>query len=262
MAAMTLSLQSIACVALATSLLAGCANAPATDPTDPYENYNRTVYQFNDTFYKYVGTPINTTYKLITPEFFRTGVGNALQNVGTVPDMMNDALQWNWRYFGKDTLRLILNTTLGIFGLIDVAGAAGIPGHQQGFSYTLAKWGWVNSNYFMIPFLGPGTVSSAVSLPVNYFMSPLTYATTGEWTWGLWGLQGVQKLYELLPAYNTVNNTAVDPYTAIRNAFEQNRSFVLQQIETDGTGQPAATDGISNDMNEMSPILLEQMSNS
>ena len=243
--------QPIGYVAFAASLLGGCASTGPSNPVDPYENYNRTIYQVNDTFYKYVGTPINVTYKTVTPEVLRTGIGNVLSNVGTIPSMANDALQFNWRYLGKDTLRFVLNTTLGFFGLIDVAGMSGIPAHQQSFSYTLAKWGWVNSNYFMIPLLGPGTVSSAVSLPFNYFMSPMTYAVTNNWSWGLWGMTGVQKIYEILPSYNTINDTAVDPYIAIRNAFEQNRAFVIQQIQNDGV-TPAATDST-----DLSPVLME-----
>ncbi len=256
----TVSRCVIASIASACLLLQGCATTgPGADPSDPYIGYNQSVFKFNNGFYDYVATPINTVYITATPEFVRTGVGNALNNLGTVPDMMNDALQWNWRYFVKDTVRLVLNTTLGLFGLIDVAGAAGIPAHEQGFSYTLAKWGYVNSSYFMLPFFGPGTVSSALSLPVNYLMSPLTYINGGDWKYPLWGLEGVQTMYQQLPAYNTINATALNPYIAVRNAFLQNRAFVLQQIENDGVVPPPA----ANDMNaEVSPVLLEQMANS
>lgn len=237
-------------------VLTGCSTTPSTpDPSDPYQNYNRAVYSFNDGFYNYVATPINAVYTTALPDFARTGVTNAFSNVATVPDMMNDALQWNWRYFGKDTLRLILNTTLGVFGLIDVAGASGIPAHEQNFSYTLAKWGWVNSNYFILPILGPGTVSSAVATPVDYFSSPLTYVpSSNKWIWGLWGLDGLQVISNQLPSYNVINSTAVDPYVAIRNAYMQNRAFIIQEIQTDGVMQNAADDS------QMSPALLQMSS--
>ncbi len=262
-------------------LMTGCANSPYHDPNDPYESYNRTVYQVNDTFYTYIANPVNNAYTAVTPEFFRTGVTNAFNNVGTVPDMINDALQWNWRYFVKDTARLVLNTTLGLFGLIDVAGAAGIPSHQQSFSYTLATWGWSNSNYFMIPFLGPSTVSGAVSVLPNYFMSPLTYVHGGNWQYALWSFDGLQTISNELPAYNAVNEVALDPYIAIRNAYMQNRQYVLAQIKTDGQA-PTSTSATSpvisaeninapttattastpSDASQVSPILLEQMSQS
>lgn len=239
-------------------LLTGCATTTyPSEAIDPYQNYNRAVYNFNDGFYRYVATPVNTVYTTALPQFARTGITNFFDNAATVPAILNDALQWNWRYFAKDTTRFVLNTTLGLFGLIDVAGEAGIEGHEQGFSYTLAKWGWSNSNYFILPFLGPGTVSTAVSLPVNYFTSPLTYMPSSSATsWALWGTNSVQTISNQLPSYNTVNATAVDPYVAIRNAYLQNRAYIIQQIDYDGV-TPAAT----GDNSQVSPILLE-MTNS
>lgn len=245
-------------LALFSTILAGCATTgPGADPTDPYTGYNHAVFKFNDNFYHFVATPVTNVYEGVTPEFVRTGIGNAFNNVDTVPAIVNDALQFNWRYLIKDTTRLVLNTTLGLFGLIDVAGASGIPAHQQGFSYTLAKWGYVNSSYFMLPFIGPGTVSSALSLPVNYLMSPLSYATTGDWKPALWTMQGVQNLYEGLPPYNTITKTAIDPYLAVRNAYIQNRAFVIQQINHDGV-----LTGVENPNDGMSPVLLTDLSNS
>ena len=244
-------IQLLGTASISLALLNGCAGNPS-NPTDPYENYNRTVYKFNNGFYDYVATPIDTVYTMAVPEFMRTGITNAFANIGTFPNMINDALQWNWRYFAKDTARLILNTTLGLFGLIDVAGASGIPAHQQGFSYTLAKWGYVNSSYFMLPVLGPGTVSSTISLVPDYFMSPLTYVHEGDWQYPLWGLYGIQTISNQLPAYNAVNATALDPYVAIRNAFLQNRAYVLQQIQYDGQ-IPSQTNQDAN----ISPFLLE-----
>jgi phospholipid-binding lipoprotein MlaA len=229
------------------------------DPIDPYHEYNHAAFNFNNYFYTYVATPINDTYIFVTPEFVRTSVGNFFDNVNNVPNLMNDALQWNWGYFGTDALRLILNTTLGLFGLIDVAGAAGFPAHQQGFSYTLAKWGDVNSDYFVMPFFGPGTVSSAYSLIPTYFMSPLTYVHKGSWT--LWGIQSVQTFYQQLPVYNAVNETAVDPYVAIRNAYLQNRAYVLSQINA-GTTAPSTEDTGVDDSSQMSPALMAALSNS
>ncbi len=244
-------------LSLVALILTGCASTQPTDPNDPYESYNRGVYKFNNGFYHYVATPVNTVYTTALHEFVRTGIGNAFNNINTVPDMMNDALQWNWRYFVKDTVRLVLNTTLGILGLIDVAGESGIPAHEQGFSYTLAKWGWSNSNYFMLPFFGPGTVSTAFSLPVNYFMSPLTYIPQSSGTsWTLWGVDSVQTISEQLPSYNAINDSAIDPYVSIRNAYIQNRAYVLEQIENDGV--------ISDDSeaSQMSPALQMSLANS
>ena len=227
--------------------LSGCASSGSkpTDPNDPYQSYNEAMFSFNDGFYTYVGRPVNDAYTFILPSFARTGVSNFYQNIGTVPDMANDLLQWNWRYFGKDTARLIINTTLGLFGLIDIAGYSGIPAHDQDFTYTLAKWGWVNSNYFVLPILGPSTISGTISLVPDYFMSPMAYVQTGFWRWAIWGTYALNVNYKAMPQYKILQETAVDPYVAMRDAYMQNRQFVISQIQNDGVPQEAAPSNVS-----------------
>ena len=244
---------------IAALALSGCASNPSrpADPNDPYQSYNQAMFSFNDGFYTYVGQPINDAYTFILPSFVRTGIDNFYQNISTVPDMANDLLQWNWRYLGKDTARLIINTTLGLFGLIDIAGYAGIPAHDQDFTYTLAKWGWVNSSYFVLPILGPSTISGTLSLAPDYFMSPMAYVQTGVWRWAIWGTYALKVNSEAMPQYQILKSTAVDPYAAMRDAYLQNRQFVIQQIKNDGVMPPTPAVDVSPavEQGQMSPAL-------
>lgn len=228
----------------ALSGLTACANNPTypvqtVQPTapvpknDPYEHYNQSMFKFNDRVYTYVASPLNTVYTHITPAFARTGVKNAFRNVGTVPDMANDVLQWNWRYFAKDTARLVLNTTLGFFGLIDIAGRSGINPHQQGFTYTLAKWGYANSNYIILPIIGPNTVSGTLSFVPDYFMNPTSYVNN-DYQWPIRGAYILNTNASAVPQYKFLKENSIDPYSAMRDAYLQNRSFVIEQIKTDG----------------------------
>lgn len=247
-------------------LLSACAiegqpKAPP-DPVDPYQDFNQAVFNFNNGFYTTFAEPINTAYTTVLPGFVQTGISNAYQNIGTVPDMANDVLQWNWRYFIKDTLRLVLNTTLGFFGTIDVAGNAGIPSHEQGFSYTLAKWGYVNSSYLVLPILGPNTVSSAISLVPDYFMSPMTYVHSGNWQYGLWAVYALQENAQAMPKYQFIQETAIDPYAAMRDAYLQNRAFVIAQIKNDGVMPNSTVDSGPESGVEMSPAFAGMMSGS
>ncbi|MCX7123754.1 MAG: VacJ family lipoprotein [Gammaproteobacteria bacterium] len=239
--------------------LSGCASTGSkpSDPNDPYQTYNQAMFSFNDGFYTYVGQPVNEAYTFILPSFARTGIDNFYQNLGTIPDMGDDLLQWNWRYFGKDTARLIINTTLGLLGLIDIAGYAGIPAHDQGFTYTLAKWGWTDSSYFVLPLLGPSTVSGTISLVPDYLMSPMTYVQTGAWRWAIWGTYGLKVNSEAMPQYKILKQTAVDPYVAMRDAYLQNRQFVIQQIKNDGLTPEVDTSNVSPGVisGQMSPAL-------
>ncbi len=246
--------------------LNGCATSTTdkapTNPDDPYQNFNQSIFNFNNGFYNYVGIPVNSVYTTVLPTFARTGISNAYQNIGTAPNMANDVLQWNWRYFFKDTLRFVLNTTLGFFGTIDVAGNAGIPSHEQGFTYTLAKWGYVNSSYIVLPILGPSTVSGTVSLVPDYFMSPMTYVNSGNWEWGLWGGYALEENAQAMPKYQFIQETAIDPYGAMRDAYLQNRAFIIEQINNDGvTPNSTADDGPESGVG-MSPIFATMMANS
>lgn len=217
------------------TLLSGCVPVnPATKiPQDPYEAYNRGMFQFNQDFNNTFLQPITYAYNE-TPWQARSGVRNFFNNIYTVGDVGNDLLQANFKYAGRDTARFFINTFIGFFGMHDVASQMGIQPHQQSFGMTLAKWGMVNSSYFILPFFGPTTVTGAVGMVPDYFMNPLTYVNPPATEWTLKGVSTVQIASDSLPKQRFIMSMALDPYVAIRNAYLQNREYVLQQIQSDG----------------------------
>ena len=244
------------------------------DPQDPYQGYNRAIFEFNDVFYQVVNVPINAIYTTITPQFARDGVRNIFRNIALVPGLLNDALQWNWRYFGKDAARLALNTTVGIGGFFDVAGNVGIPWHPQGFGYTLAKWGGPDSisqpAYFVLPILGASTISDSIGLALDGVASPITYISSPLLQYSMVGAYTLQQNSDSMPQYQAITSTALDPYVAIREAYLQNRAYNIEQIKYDGnvpshaqeeSSAPDSSSGISpalSDSSDTSPALAGQ----
>ncbi|MDO8954136.1 MAG: VacJ family lipoprotein [Gammaproteobacteria bacterium] len=233
---------------LASTLLSGCVTVnPATKiPQDPYESYNRGMFQFNQDFNNTFLQPITNVYDQ-APSSARSGVRNFFNNIYTVGDIGNDLMQANFSYAGRDTARLFINTFIGFFGMHDVASQMGIQPHQQSFGMTLAKWGMVNSSYFIIPFFGPSTVTGLFGMVPDYFMNPVTYVKPNGLAYGMRGLSTVQIASDSLPKQRFIMSMALDPYVAIRNAYLQNREFVVQQIQSDGlsSGQDQVAPGSS-----------------
>ena len=209
-------------------LLGGCATAQ--DP-DPLEGYNRIAFQFNMDFNKTFVEPAVSGYQYVVPSEARTGVRNFFNNVFTVPDITNDILQLNWRYTLNDIGRLVLNTTVGLFGLIDVASKVGLEPHTQSFGLTLARWGiWRNSPYFIIPILGPSTLRDTIGLVPDYLMTPIRYVKPTWYQYPIAGLYILQLASDTLPKLNFITQDAIDPYVAMRNAYMQNRKLIFQRI--------------------------------
>ena len=126
----------------------------ATNSNDPYENVNRKIYAFNDAVDDYVSKPISDAYKTITPHFVQTGVANFFNNLQAINVVFNDLLQAKFAQGTYDTERFLMNTTLGMAGLFDVAQTVGLEQNDEDFEQTLAVWGVPQGNYLVIPFVG------------------------------------------------------------------------------------------------------------
>ncbi|AKP72471.1 MlaA family lipoprotein [Piscirickettsia salmonis] len=216
-------------VVVLAGILAACATATPQNP-DPYEKYNRSMYRFNAKMDHAVLKPVAKGYTAVTPQVVRTGVTNFFENVHQVPTIMNDLLQGEFKIAGWDTLRLVMNSTLGLFGLIDVAGATGIHHHDQNFGLTLAKWtgNKPDSPYFILPLLGPSTVKGALGTPVDFVSNPISYVEPAGLSYGLTGLWAINKRAGFLGNEKVLNALTLDPYVAQRNAYLQLREQQLQ----------------------------------
>lgn len=209
-------------------VIAGCASAPGrTRNDDPLQRLNHGVYKFNDTLDRAALKPVAKGYKAVTPRWFRTGVGNFFSNLSYPSTFVNQFLQGKGKEGFRDTGRFLLNTTVGLGGLLDVATPLGLTAHDEDFGQTLAVWGVGSGPYLMLPFLGPSSVRDAPSRFFDYFLGPLVYLDVPwEVEWGLRGLDIVHSRSELLSLDPTLEK-AFDPYAFIRDAWTQQREFAI-----------------------------------
>ncbi|MGB8285782.1 MAG: VacJ family lipoprotein [Candidatus Aquirickettsiella gammari] len=197
---------------------------------DPYENYNRHAFKLNQTLDKIFFKPVATVYKTILPWPITKGIGNFFSNLEQVPTIINDLLQGEFYDATSDTWRLLINTTVGIGGLVDVASKIDLPSHHRDFGLTLAKWGYTSSAYLVLPILGPRTVRDAVAWPINYgVFSVYLYINDIAWRNGLTWASFVNARAQLLDFDQTIKQASFDPYVFQRNAYLQRRNYVIRK---------------------------------
>jgi phospholipid-binding lipoprotein MlaA len=222
------SLRSVLLISVV-ALASGCASTPGrTLAPDRFEGFNRGVYKFNDVVDRATLKPVAKGYKKITPRWIRTGVGNFFSNLTYSATVVNQFLQGKPKLGLRDTGRLLVNTTLGIGGLVDVATKLGLEANDEDFGQTLAVWGVGSGPYLNMPLFGPSSVRDAPSRIFDYFLGPLTYTDFFSWQaeWGMRGLDLVHSRAELLSLDPTLQST-FDPYAFIRDAWIQQREFVI-----------------------------------
>ena len=225
---------SLARIGLALAIAASVsACATGTNPRDPLEGYNRAMFKFNDTVDQVALKPVATAYKKVTPSFVQTGVGNFFGNLSDVWSAVNNLLQGKGEAGLQDVVRVGMNSTFGIFGLIDFASQAGIPKHNEDFGQTLGWYGIQPGPYVMLPLLGPSTVRDTVALPLDItgdpwrYKDPVSVRNIGTVT------RVVDKRAALLDATNLMEAAALDRYEFIRDGFLQARESKVFDGDTD-----------------------------
>ncbi len=156
--------RTAAIVALA--LAASTSAWAESNPADPYEGYNRFMFKVNDTADRYVLTPVARGYRAVTPSPVRTGVSNFYNNTARCGQLRQQYLRLDIKRASEDLVRVGMNTTFGLGGLIDIAGAGEMPNNKNTLGDTFASWGWKNSNYFVYPLTGPSTVRDSVGTTI------------------------------------------------------------------------------------------------
>jgi len=209
---------------IATLAVAGCAHRPADDPADPLEPVNRAVFKFNETADKYALRPVAKVYADITPAPARQGITNFFDNLQEPRNIVNAILQAKFVQAGKNLGRLLLNSTAGLAGFVDVATEVGLEKHEEGLGQTLGYWGVGEGWYLMLPLLGPSTNRDLVGFAGDSFVNPSFY------------LPGRYDVYSISAnAVNLVNTRAnflaadgilqqqFDRYLFVRTAYLQQR---------------------------------------
>jgi phospholipid-binding lipoprotein MlaA len=208
-------------------IASGCATPGRTMPGDPLKGVNRAVYKFNDTLDRAALKPAAKGYRAITPRWLRSGVGHFFANLTYPTTIINQILQGKPGLGLKDTGRFLINTTLGVGGLLDVATPLGLDSHDEDFGQTLAVWGIGSGPFINLPLFGPSSLRDAPSRIVDYFTDPLTYVDldTGA-ELGIRALDLLNARVELLSVDSTLQST-FDPYVFVRDAWAQQREFEI-----------------------------------
>ncbi|WP_026223407.1 MlaA family lipoprotein [Methylosarcina fibrata] len=237
----------------ASMALAGCATSggekeaektadTAAAKADPYENFNRKVFYFNDKVDNYVAEPISDAYKWVTPQFVQTGIFNFFNNLKNINVVLNDMLQAKFSQSAQDSGRFLMNTTVGLGGLFDVAKHVGWEQNEEDFEQTLAVWGVPQGSYLVLPFIGPTTTRGIPGSVFDTAANPATYV-------GL-PVQLVSMLNSRASAEGAlkfIDEAALDPYVFTRESFLQWRS----SLASDGKAES------SSDLSEFEDELSE-----
>ncbi len=202
----------------------GIEGEPVRAESDPWETMNRGIYGFSNAVDRVTLKPIAKGYRKLVPRFARRGVSNFSDNLFTPRSALNNFLQGKGKAGFSDIGRFILNSTVGIGGLFDVASAAGFEEYGEDFSQTLAVWGLPAGPYVYIPLIGPRTLLSAVALPVDLLSDPLAYYNDTSVRDRVYVLRAIDLRARLLPAEMLIEDSQ-DPYIAIRESYLQNRLY-------------------------------------
>ncbi len=222
---------------LIAALTTGCASV-GKNPQDPFEDYNRAMFSFNDKVDSVVLKPVARTYATVTPEFVQSGVGNFFGNINDVPTALNNFLQARPTDGISDLARVLLNSTVGLAGVIDVATNAGLAKHDQDFGQTLGRWGVKPGPYVILPLIGPTTTRDALAMPVDFETDPwgriypVSLRNTGS------ALRVVDHRAYMLGSSDLIEAAALDQYEFLRDAYLQKRQSKIYK----GDNKDGATD--------------------
>jgi len=223
---------------LLAAVSAGCATGP--DPRDPLEPMNRSIYQFNDHFDRVLLKPAAIIYNTTVPPPVRGGVTNFFGNFRDVTAAVNDLLQAKFKAAASDVGRVLVNSTVGIFGIFDVASRIGLQKHYEDFGQTLAVWGTPDGPYLVLPILGPSTIRDGVGLIGDYYTDPEFFLFTDSPENAIVFITRVVSVRaNLLDSEQIFEAAAVDRYAFLRDAYLQRRHNLIN----DGRSPPGAEPG-------------------
>ena len=227
----------IATLCICALTLAACATVPPSERNarDPWQRMNRGIFKFNDAFDRAIAKPVARTYVRVLPQTIRTGVTNFFNNV-TYPDVIvNALLQGQFKPFVRDTGRLVVNTTVGIGGILDPASRIGLALDDRDFGQTFGKWGIPTGPFLEVPFVGPSDVRDGIGRLADSYGEPWVYIKSRYWYWdyGTLLVYVVSERASVLPLTDLAEKT-YDPYAFERNAYLQHRDFLVKGQKAQG----------------------------
>jgi len=206
----------------ATIGLSGCA-ATSNNPKDPFEGFNRAMFTFNDKLDQAAVKPAAEVYSNVLPQFVQIGVSNFFGNLGDVWTAFNNFLQGKVEDGMSDVMRVAVNSTFGLVGVLDIGSEAGLTKHREDFGQTLGKWGVKSGPYIVLPIFGSSTLRDTAALPVDMsgdlwsYYDPVHWRNTGS------AVRLIDLRASVLDASNLLEEAALDRYVFVRDAYLQRR---------------------------------------
>lgn len=216
-------------------VISGCAHSPAEDPLDPLEPANRVMWNINQKVDNYVLRPVARGYVRYTPQLVRTGVSNFFGNLFYPTVIVSDVLQAKFSQGAMDTGRFLINSTVGVLGILDVATPMGLPRHNEDLGQTFGYWGIGQGWYLIMPIAGPTTNRDLTGSLIASYLSPLSYVDS-DIRVPLTVLYAVDIRATLLRV-DRVIEAAFDPYTFVRGAYLQRRDALVRDEDAVGTNR-------------------------
>ncbi|PWF41244.1 VacJ family lipoprotein [Massilia glaciei] len=213
--------RALALVLGASLALGGCATS--SNPKDPLEKFNRSMFTFNDGVDRVVLKPAATAYKEVLPGFMQTGVSNFFGNLSDVWTGANNLMQGKGAAGMSDLTRVALNSTFGLGGLLDIASEAGLQKHNEDFGQTLGYWGVPSGPYVMLPIFGPSTVRDTAVMRIDVMADPWAYVYPVNVRNVGTAVRAVEQRAAVLDASNLMEEAALDRYQFIRDGYLQRR---------------------------------------
>jgi phospholipid-binding lipoprotein MlaA len=242
-----------ACLCACVMSVSGAARVgfcEAEEPYDPIEPVNRGIFWFNDELDVYVFEPIAQLYKNNMPDVVQTGIGNFFRNLRYPSYLVSDVIQGKFSQAVDHTGRFVVNSTVGIVGLIDVAEDLGLPDHEEDFAIALAYHGVPAGPYLVIPFLGPSNVRDGIGLIVDGFLNPISWigytnasnsakiAVTSTAV----GVNFIHTRAGLIQAIEAAKESSVDYYLFLQGAYYQHRQGLLTDGADVDENEPTSDD--------------------
>ncbi len=207
-------------------IFSGCVGPrQGATPGDPFEKWNRSFHSLNHKLDTVLLEPVAATYAKTVPAPVQKGVTNFFNNLGELNVILNDLLQGKFEDGLDDFGRFAVNSTIGLGGILDVATPMGLPRHEEDFGQTLAVWGFGEGAYLVLPILGPGTIRDEPGRFVSSATNILFYINVKAITFPLGILGTINKRASLIDAIKEVDESAVDRYIFVREAFLGDRNY-------------------------------------
>ncbi|MDA7828514.1 VacJ family lipoprotein [Gammaproteobacteria bacterium] len=191
---------------------------------DPLEGVNRTFFNINEKVDEVALKPIALTYSK-TPDPIKNGITNFFRNLKEIDNTLNQVLQGKPKYAANDLSRFLINSTLGLGGILDPASSMGLERHDEDFGQTLGLWGVSPGPYLMVPFLGPSSTRDLLSRPISSFLEVTFHMDDSNVRLSLSALDAIETRERLLEVESLLSG---DKYNFVRDSYSQSREYEIK----------------------------------